>query len=106
MPACPSKLFHESKRESRNFPQETLSNPLPVIQLSLTVETVGPLSVCSPHPHHPGLDALTQLQPRVPLVHRLGKKSAPFSVTQFIALSLGELCGHGSLHDYYLIIPI
>lgn len=40
----------KARGKSVIFPQETLSNPLPIIQFSLTVETVetvDPLSVCS-----------------------------------------------------------
>ena len=43
----------KARGKSVIFPQETLSNPLPIIQFSLTVETVetvDPLSVCSQTP--------------------------------------------------------
>lgn len=46
----------KARGKSVIFPQETLSNPLPIIQFSLTVETVDPLSVCSQL-----LDVLTAL---------------------------------------------
>ena len=46
LPSLPNASM-KARGKSVIFPQETLSNPLPVIQFSLTVETVVPFSVCS-----------------------------------------------------------
>lgn len=46
LPSLPNASM-KARGKSVILPQETLSNPLPVIQFRLTVETVVPFSVCS-----------------------------------------------------------